>query len=538
MQKTLCAAYTSTSPLPDAHSLHLALRGEDGAFEPLNYGIGVLFAEADFSSGKPAGETIVLDAPVLTRLDSGKIAVTALLSTADGEPRGAASWETADLVRFTRLPEPLAHSAPPETAEIGGESVAVSLLALTAEEADYLRRKLGEVKNVSADPIAVSIAAGEALRLPPLTARYSDGSAEEIPVEWDAASLAAVDACRPGEYAVTGRAVVKEDRTPILWGIADPMVLRYEDFFNFYFLVGTNEHTGGRDLWIRHSDTIEGLTGAQGVCIFRATESGDHSGCNWAPELHVIGGKLCCLFASSTNGEWDHVQSRIMVCEHNPTVPEQWSEPVRVTRADGSPLIEDGITLDMTYFEANGRSYYCWAQRTIDARGMDSSDLMIAPVDPAHPERLAGEPVLLCRPKYAWDRQHTEVDEGPNVLKHGGKLFMTFSGDSVSDYYCLGLLTADENADLLDPASWEETGYPVLAREHTVSERGPGHNSFTKDEYGRDVIIYHAKPDGGMRSFFARTIHYGFDGTPLLTLTPERYLLPELRTVTAKVTVR
>ena len=40
------------------------------------------------------------------------------------------------------------------------------------------------------------------------------------------------------------------------------------------------------------------------------------------------------------------------------------------------------------------------------------------------------------------------------------------------------------------------------------------------------------------RSFFARTIHYGFDGTPLLTLTPERYLLPELRTVTAKVTVR
>ena len=149
MQKTLCAAYTSTSPLPDAHSLHLALRGEDGAFEPLNYGIGVLFAEADFSSGKPAGETIVLDAPVLTRLDSGKIAVTALLSTADGEPRGAASWETADLVRFTRLPEPLAHSAPPETAEIGGETVAVRLLALTAEEADYLRRKLGEVKNVS-----------------------------------------------------------------------------------------------------------------------------------------------------------------------------------------------------------------------------------------------------------------------------------------------------------------------------------------------------------------------------------------------------
>ena len=84
MNNMTVAAYTSGSPLPDAHSLHLALRGEDGVFEPLNYGIGVLFAEADFSSGKPAGETIVLDQPVLTRLDNVSIAVTALLSSVYG----------------------------------------------------------------------------------------------------------------------------------------------------------------------------------------------------------------------------------------------------------------------------------------------------------------------------------------------------------------------------------------------------------------------------------------------------------------------
>ena len=197
MNNMTVAAYTSGSPLPDAHSLHLALRGEDGVFEPLNYGIGVLFAEADFSSGKPAGETIVLDQPVLTRLENGRIAVTALLSSVDGEPRGTASWETEDLVHFTRLPEPLVHSAPSGSAEIDGESVAASLLDLTEQEADYLRRKLGEVKNISADPIEITLAAGEELRLPPLTARYSDSSAEEIPVEWDAASLAAVDTGRP-----------------------------------------------------------------------------------------------------------------------------------------------------------------------------------------------------------------------------------------------------------------------------------------------------------------------------------------------------
>ena len=304
-----------------------------------------------------------------------------------------------------------------------------------------------------------------------------------------------------------------------------------------YYLIGTNEFTEGKDLWIRRASSIEGLADAEKSCIFRATESGDHSGCNWAPELHEIGGKLCCLFASSTNGSWDHVQSRIMTCDGDPMRAESWSEPVRVCKQDGSPLIEQGITLDMTYFEAGGKSWYCWAQRTIDSRGTDSSDLMFASVNPAQPDRLAGEPVLLCRPRYAWDRQHTEVDEGPHVLKHDGKLFLSFSGDSVSDYYCLGWLVADETANLLDPLSWKQVGYPVLGREHVEGERGPGHNSFTTDEYGRDVIVYHAKPNGGMRSCYVRTIHYAFDGTPLLYLTPERFLRPDLRCVTAHVII-
>lgn len=132
---------------------------------------------------------------------------------------------------------------------------------------------------------------------------------------------------------------------------------------------------------------------------------------------------------------------------------------------------------------------------------------------------------------------YTEVDEGPHVLKHDGKLFLSFSGDSVSDYYCLGWLVADETANLLDPLSWKQVGYPVLGREHVEGERGPGHNSFTTDEYGRDVIVYHAKPNGGMRSCYVRTIHYAFDGTPLLYLTPERFLRPDLRCVTAHVII-
>ena len=178
-----------------------------------------------------------------------------------------------------------------------------------------------------------------ALAMPPLTARYSDGSMEQIPVVWDEKALSAVRLGNAGTYEVPGQAVVKEYDAPLVRGVADPVIRRIGEM---YYLIGTNEFTEGKDLWIRRASSIEGLADAEKSCIFRATESGDHSGCNWAPELHEIGGKLCCLFASSTNGSWDHVQSRIMTCDGDPMRAESWSEPVRVCKQDGSPLIEGG----------------------------------------------------------------------------------------------------------------------------------------------------------------------------------------------------
>ena len=582
------AAYVRPGTLPDRKSLHLALRKGDGGWKSLNFGIGVLFAEADYAGAHPAGVTRVLEDPVLYRRADGRIGAAArccgIRRTQDGawerdagpgaEPQESGSkteenrseteengnemrfWATEDLVSWQPAgPEDAAPSAGASdpfctarrTLLIDGEPVSASILCLTEEEADALEKKLGEVRNVSVDPVEVHIPAGEVLTdLPPMKAHYSDGSSEEIPVEWDREALAAIPFDREGVYEVTGRAAVKEYAAPLIGGLADPAVLYWK---GLYWLTGTNEHTGGRDLYLRCAGTVEGLAEAEPRLIFRAAEAGDHSGCNWAPELHVIGGRLCCLFASSLNGQWDHVQSRIMYCGGSPLERESWSEPVRIRKADGSWLMEDadGITLDMTYFEAAGRSYYCWAQRKIrrggsggqepEARMIGSSDLVIAPVDPSAPERLAGEAVCLCRPGYAWDRQDTEVDEGPHVLKHGGMLYLTFSGDAVSGRYCMGLLTAREDADLLDPASWMRTGYPVLGREHVPGEPGPGHNSFTKDEYGRDVLIYHAWPEGGLRSFYARTVHYGADGTPLFYLTPERFLQKRFRQVKARVTV-
>ena len=61
--------------------------------------------------------------------------------------------------------------------------------------------------------------------------------------------------------------------------------------------------------------------------------------------------------------------------------------------------------------------------------------------------------------------------------------------------YCMGMLTACAGDDLLDPRSWKKERYPVLASSAEAGVYGPGHNSFTTDEDGNDILVYHARTE-------------------------------------------
>ncbi len=85
------------------------------------------------------------------------------------------------------------------------------------------------------------------------------------------------------------------------------------------------------------------------------------------------------------------------------------------------------------------------------------------------------------------------------------------------------MLTADEDADLLDAASWIKSPQPVFTTCRETSVFGPGHNSFTVDEQGRDILVYHGRdyeaiqgdplfnPDRHTR---VQRLYYTADGTP------------------------
>ena len=84
------------------------------------------------------------------------------------------------------------------------------------------------------------------------------------------------------------------------------------------------------------------------------------------------------------------------------------------------------------------------------------------------------------------------------MSKKGYKIFLTYSASETGVDYCIGMLTAESGTDLLDPLSWKKERQPVLKTSEKHGIYGPGHNSFTKDEDGNDIMVYHARTEANI----------------------------------------
>lgn len=423
-----------------------------------------------------------------------------------------------------------------------------NILPVDAEVARRLEVRFGRIANVAVDVPDMSVAVGRAHGLDTLRAvlTYSDGSTAERPVIWDAEAVAAVDTDSPGTYTVEGTVKQTAYPFPFIRARADPTILRYRG--QYYFIATYDDeggHVGSPGMPIRAADSILELPGATETQILNPGP-GDIQGCFWAPELHAFGGALHVLFAPCIGREsWQRVQAHVLELEPggDPVRPDDWLPPRPVLQRDGTPLQLDpehpGISLDMTYFEVEGESYVAWSQRYIVGDDIGDAEIWIATIDPADPYRLTGEPVRIVTAEYGWDHNHAAVAEGAFVVQRAGTVYMTYSGSAVGPTYVTGLATAPVGADLTDPAAWSKLSYPVLKTDRSIGQWGPGHNSFVRDEDGNLVLVYHAKTDprSPERHTGLRRVHWASDGMPILDMTPEEEVAPELRRVRITVTV-
>lgn len=288
---------------------------------------------------------------------------------------------------------------------------------------------------------------------------------------------------------------IKKVEFPLAVGWADPVIFEWEG--KWYFLA-TNDNNNNIGLFIREADSVAGLftPEAEPQCILDYDEDREFIQTFWAPEFHVIGGRAYILFA--VGGRQWAPQCHMMRLKENGalTDPADWEAPVRVRRQNGDFLTESGISLDMTYFKAGGRSYLVWSYRYGIGTAADTGSMLyIATTDEAQPWVLTSEPVLLSRPLYGWENQRGTINnEGPYALLLGDKVYLAYSGGGACDpTYAVGCLVADQEEDLLDVDNWYKEPAAMLHRGSVEGIEGPGHNSFFHDEKGALMIAYHAQ---------------------------------------------
>lgn len=267
---------------------------------------------------------------------------------------------------------------------------------------------------------------------------------------------------------------------------ADPCILLADDGW-YYFTASVPAF----DLIeLRRAKTIEELPDAPTRVVWRKHAEGAMSRYIWAPEIHQVDGVWCIYFAAAAeepdkHGVFSH-RTYCIQCKGDP-MTDEWVEAGQMKTG------WESFTIDSTTFVANGKRYFCWAQRDYDIPG--NSNLYIAEMLSATELKLPA--TLLTVPEYDWECIGYLVNEGPSVLKHNGKLYLTYSGSATDENYAMGMLTADEDADLLDKASWTKSPVPVMVTDPAHKIYGPGHNSFTKDKDGRDLLVFHARPYPG-----------------------------------------
>ncbi len=274
-------------------------------------------------------------------------------------------------------------------------------------------------------------------------------------------------------------------RNPLVEQRADPFVYLHDDGY-YYFTASVPAYDR---IELRRSRHLAELaTTSEIVDAWIKPNHGPYSDLIWAPEVHYIQGQWVIYFAAAPNREirdnaFQHRMYAITNDQANP-INHHWSEPVQVDSGISS------FCLDATSFEHKGKHYYLWAQKDPVIPG--NSCLYLAKL--ANATTLATKPVLLSKPEFDWEIQGFLVNEGPAVIKRNGKIFVTYSASATDERYCMGLLSIDENADLLDASQWRKSANPVFKTNTGLKIFGPGHNSFTTSHDGSvDYLIYHAR---------------------------------------------
>ena len=300
---------------------------------------------------------------------------------------------------------------------------------------------------------------------------------------------------------------------PLLPAGADPFSF-YKDG-NYYYT-----HTTGNRIVLWKTKNIAELKNAEQKTIFTPPQGTSYSKNVWAPEIHFIHGKWYAYFAADDGHNRNH---RMYVLENTSADPMQGDWVFKGKVADPS----DKWAIDGDVFIHRKKLYMIWSGWKGDVDGQQN--IYIAKM--GNPWTIEGQRVQISSSTFNWEKngdikqsdtiRHVDVNEGPQLLRKGKKLFIVYSASGCwTDHYTLGLLYFSGKKNLLDSSKWKKNPEPVFKTSRENGVYAPGHNSFFKSPDGKeDWILYHANSLPGQgcgrhRSPRAQKFTWNKDGTP------------------------
>jgi GH43 family beta-xylosidase len=287
-------------------------------------------------------------------------------------------------------------------------------------------------------------------------------------------------------------------RNPIVSSGADPWVILHEG--TYYYCYSRSDMVA-----VKKAKRLQDIDLERHRFVWNPTPGEAYSRELWAPELHYLEGKWYIYVAADDGKNENH---RMYVLEGTTQNPQ---DPFTLVGKIADP--SDRWAIDGTVLTIEGKLFFIWS-------GWEGSEnvrqnLYIAPM--SNPWTISGERVLISESEYDWEKVGVPlVNEGPEVLKHGGRTFVIYSASgSWTDEYCLGQLELVAS-NPLDKKSWVKKPTPVFSS--TASVFGPGHSSFTTSADGtEDWIVYHAakyRGAGWNRDVRAQRFGWTSDGEP------------------------
>lgn len=250
---------------------------------------------------------------------------------------------------------------------------------------------------------------------------------------------------------------------------ADPCVLRYGGRYYVYCTYPSNRKTGESGIGLYSSTDLVHWKD-HGFALKREDSWGNAN--FWAPAALEKDGVFYLYYSAETQ-----------VCVATADSPEgPFKQEIQ------KPLLKDQIRIDPYILKDDDGQYYIYyvhfgngneiwgARLNDDMMSVDESSI---------------QPMI--KPDQPWERNKAPVTEGPEIIKHNGLYYMTYSGSHFeSPDYSVGYAVSDSP---LGPWKKYENN-PILRK--TAAVHGPGHHCLTESPDGKErFIIYHCHKEPG-----------------------------------------